>query len=61
AKGDEIPLASANSRRLRGSGRSPAAGSAAKVLIGEDEDSFSVFAEKLATNSLYCDIGRQRR
>ncbi|MEG4535250.1 ATP-binding protein [Microcoleus sp. D2_18a_D3] len=61
AKGDEISLASANSRSLRGSGRSPAADSAAKVLSGEDEDSFSVFAERLAgKNSLYCDIGRQR-
>ncbi|MEG4075774.1 ATP-binding protein [Microcoleus sp. Pol14C2] len=62
AKGDEISPKSAHSRRsLRGSGRSPAADSAAKVLIGEDEESFSVFAEKLAgRNSLYCDIGRQR-
>ena len=53
AKGDEIPLASANSP-------SSAPDSAAKVLIGEDEDSFSVFAEKLVnTNSLYCDRGSQ--
>lgn len=60
-KGDEIPLAIADSRSLRGSGPSPAPDSAATVLIVEDEDSFSVFAEKLvATNSLYCDPGRQR-
>lgn len=53
-KGDEIPLAIADSR-------SPAPDSAAKVLIVEDEDSFSVFAEKLvATKSLYRDRGRQR-
>jgi len=53
AKGDEIPLAIANSP-------SSAPDSAAKVLIGEDEDSFSVFAEKLlGTNSLYCDRGSQ--
>ena len=53
AKGDEIPLASANSP-------SSAPDSAAKVLIEEDEDSFSVFAEKLVnTNSLYGDRGSQ--
>jgi K+-sensing histidine kinase KdpD len=53
AKGDEIPLGSANSP-------SSAPDSAAKVLMGEDEDSFSVFAEKLVnTNSLYCDRGSQ--
>ena len=53
AKGDEIPPSSANSR-------SSAPDSAAKVLSGEDEDSFSVFAEKLVnTNSLYCDRGSQ--
>lgn len=53
AKGDEIPQAGANSR-------SSAPDSAAKVFSGEDEDSFSVFAEKLVnTNSLYCDRGSQ--
>jgi hypothetical protein len=53
AKGDEIPQAGANSP-------SSAPDSAAKVFSGEDEDSFSVFAEKLVnTNSLYCDRGSQ--
>ena len=54
AKKDAIPLASANSQ-------SSAPDSAAKVLSGEDEDSFSAFAEKLVgTNSLYSDPGSQR-
>jgi len=53
AKGDEIPPSITNSP-------SSAPDSAAKVVIGEDEDSFSVFAEKLVnTISLYCDRGSQ--
>ncbi|MEG4633348.1 ATP-binding protein [Microcoleus sp. AR_TQ3_B6] len=53
AKGDELPLGLANSP-------SSAPDSSAKVLMGEDEDSFSVFAEKLLrTNSLYGDPGSQ--
>jgi signal transduction histidine kinase len=61
AKEEAISLAIANSRSLRGSGPSPAPDSPAKVLIGDDEDSFSVFAERVGgRNSLYCDRGRQR-